>query len=114
MAGLRGVIVEKTADGCVVAFEEGSKQTTIQVDNLTNFSAAARQAWNRMPNRKVGRPAGTKVSDRVSVIFRIDRSLWEEFLESERAGFVSDRTNIINTCLRKVLKSLKPQKAGGR
>jgi hypothetical protein len=114
LAGRRGVLVKKTASGWVVAFDGDVPKATILLDELTNFSAAARQAWDRMPNRKVGRPVGTKVSDRVSVIFRIERSIWDEFLDAERAGLVSDRTTIINTCLRKLLKSAKSQRATAR
>ncbi len=106
--------MEKTGSGWVVEFDGGVPKATILLDELTNFSAAARQAWDRMPNRKVGRPVGTKVSDRVSVIFRIERSIWDEFLDAERAGLVSDRTTIINTCLRKLLKSAKSQRTTAR
>lgn len=65
-----------------------------------------------MPDRKVGRPVGSKVSDRLSVIFRIDRALWNEFLAAEDSGLVGDRTSVINQCLRSVLASaerLKPK-----
>ena len=72
-------------------------------EELTNYSLAARRAWRSMPDRKVGRPAGTRVSDRVSVIFRIDRTLWDEFLSAEKAGLIADRTSIINEYLRDIL-----------
>lgn len=56
-----------------------------------------------MPDRKVGRPLGSRVSDRVSVIFRIDRELWGEFQNAEEAGRIQDRTNFINDALRRSL-----------
>jgi len=48
---------------------------------------------------------GSKVSDRVSVIFRIDRVLWNEFLNAEQSGLVADRTYAINESLRNILES---------
>ena len=98
------------AVGWTVALDEGANTLRIQADEITNYSAAARLAWNRMPNRKVGRPAGTKVTDRVSVIFRVERPIWEEFLTAERDGLVPDRTAAINSCIRKLLRSLSSQR----
>jgi len=78
-------------------------------EELTNYSLAARRAWQSMPDRKVGRPPGSKVSDRVSVIFRIDRTLWNEFLTADEAGIIGDRTKIINKCLSDILASCQRQ-----
>jgi len=50
---------------------------------------------------------GSKVSDRLSVIFRIDRALWSEFLAAEEVGVIGDRTSVINECLRSVLQSAR-------
>lgn len=105
--GKRGTLKHKESAGWVVSFEDGDSDRAIRMEDMTNFSLAARKAWNRMPNRKVGRPAGTKVSDRVSVIFRVDRALWEEFVTAEETGLVGDRTTIVNDCLRKLLSSAK-------
>lgn len=75
----------------------------VSSEELTNYSLAARRAWRSMPDRKVGRPTGSKVSDRISVIFRIDRTLWNQFMIAEEAGIIAHRTTVINECLRDVL-----------
>lgn len=104
-SGKRGTLKLKRSGGWIVSFEDGDSDGVIRTGDMTNFSLAARRAWHSMPNRKVGRPVGTKVSDRVSIIFRVDRTLWEEFVAAEQAGVVGDRTTFINDCLRKFLLS---------
>jgi hypothetical protein len=64
-----------------------------------------------MPDRKVGRPVGSRVSDRVSVIFRVDRELWRNFLAAEENGQIADRTTVINECLRNIVASSQPIKS---
>jgi hypothetical protein len=81
----------------------GDLTALVSTEELTNYSLAARRAWRSMPDRKVGRPAGSRVSDRISVIFRIDRTLWNQFLTAEEAGLIADRTTVINECLRDAL-----------
>lgn len=83
----------------------------VSAEELTNYSLAARRAWRSMPDRKVGRPLGSRVSDRVSVIFRIDRILWNQFLSAEENGLIGDRTTVINKCLRDFLASHQRQQA---
>jgi hypothetical protein len=109
-SGKRGTLRREESGGWIVSFEEGDSERVIRSEDMTNYSLAARRAWRRMPDRKVGRPAGTKVSDRVSVIFRVDRVLWEQFMSAEQTGVVRDRTTFINDCLRKFLSSAKRQR----
>jgi hypothetical protein len=92
-------------DKWIVSLTQRDGTVLVPTEHLTNYSLAARRAWHSMPDRKVGRPAGSKVSDRVSVIFRIDRLLWNEFLNVEQSGLVADRTYAINECLRNILAS---------
>jgi hypothetical protein len=106
-AGKRGILRREESGGWVVSFNDKDGHVTIRTEDMTNYSLAARRAWHSMPNRKVGRPAGTKVSDRISVIFRVDRTLWEDFVDAEQVGLVHDRTTFINDCLRKFLLSAK-------
>lgn len=94
----------------IVAMKNGTLTGMVSNGELTNYSLAARRAWRSMPHRKVGRPTGSKVSDRISVIFRIDRALWCEFLVAEEAERIGDRTTVINACLRDALAaSRRPQ-----
>ena len=69
----------------------------------TNLSLAARKAWASMPDRKVGRPRGSKTVDRMSVTLRIDRDVWDRFLEAERRGRIADRTEVVNAWFRREL-----------
>ena len=106
-AGKRGILRRQESGGWVVSFDDKDSDVAICAEDMTNYSLAARRAWHRMPNRKVGRPAGTKVSDRISVIFRVDRALWEDFVDAEQIGLVHDRTTFINDSLRRFLLSAK-------
>src|SRR5262249_49903887 len=102
-ASERGVLTRPHSGKWIVSMREGSLTAILSSSELTNFSLAARRAWRSMPDRKVGRPAGSKVSDRISVIFRVDRPLWNQFLAAEDAGLIGDRTTVINACLRDAL-----------
>jgi hypothetical protein len=104
-AGERGILLRPHSRGWIVSLVRDDRKAVVSDENLTNYSLAARRAWQSMPDRNVGRPAGSKVSDRISVIFRIDRALWNQFLSAEQSGLVNDRTNVINGCLRNVLAS---------
>lgn len=70
---------------------------------VSNYSLAARKAWAKMPNRKVGRPKGSRVSDRVSVTFRVDRDIWDNFRALEQSGKIQDRVHVMNQCLQHVI-----------
>ncbi len=106
-AGQRGTLLRREAGRWLVSLTNEAKEVSFGADDLTNLSLAARRAWHSMPHRKVGRPVGSKVSDRLSVIFRVDRALWDEFLAAEEVGLVRDRTTVINECLRSVLQAAR-------
>src|SRR5262245_61254402 len=102
-SGNRGILARRHRDKWIVSLPQQGCTVLLSPDDLTNYSLAARRAWQSMPDRKVGRPAGSKVSDRISVIFRIDRTLWRQFLNAEQTHQVGDRTTVINECLRNLL-----------
>jgi hypothetical protein len=108
-AGERGILLRPHSGKWIVSMPNRNLTVMVSTEELTNYSSAARRAWRSMPDRKVGRPTGSKVSDRVSVIFRIDRTLWNQFLSAEDNGFIGDRTTIINECLRDILASSRRQ-----
>lgn len=103
--GERGILMRSHGGKWIVSLIHGGVSLLVSIKELTNYSLAARRAWRSMPHRKVGRPTGSKVSDRISVIFRVDRTLWNEFLAAEQAGLLSDRTTVINECLRNAVNS---------
>jgi hypothetical protein len=103
----RGVVTEVRALSLIVRLESG---TTAEVTDkqVTNFSLAARKAWQNMPARNVGRPKGSRVCDRLSVTIRLDRALWQRFREAEEEGAVPDRTAALNRWIADGLDRVTP------
>lgn len=95
-AGAHGVIQQIVGAVLVVQLEESGEIAQVPAEHVTNFSLAARKAWQNMPARNVGRPKGSRVCDRVSVTIRVDRGLWERFRQAEGTGVVADRTSTLN------------------
>lgn len=109
--GLRGLITSVRNDSCQVRLADGGRLIELKCTEILNYSLAARKAWLKMPRRKVGRPFGTRVCDRVSVTLRIDRELWKRFQEAESMGLVVNRTATINGMIRSFLDRIPvPQK----
>lgn len=106
-AGKRGFV--KATDGQRLLIQLTDEVLPVQVksEEITNFSLAARKAWVTGPDRAVGRRKGSKVTDRVTVTFRVDRELWELFQELEESGDIEDRNGIINDWLRQKLTALR-------
>ena len=102
----RAVVQAVDDDKLVVRIEESVKTIRVPASAVINFSLAARKAWKSMPDRRVGRPKGTRVCDRVSVTLRINRDLWERFQLMESNGLIEDRTATINNWLMEKLRSL--------
>jgi len=102
----RAVVEGVATDSLSLRLEESGEILTVPANAVTNYSLAARKAWVRMPDRRVGRPKGSCVSDRVSVTIRVDRSLWEQFRKYEHEGRIEDRTESINRWLRQKLNEI--------
>ena len=102
----RGLITAVSSDRLSVRIDASSEVVTAGHDEVTNFSLAARKAWENMPRRNVGRPKGSRVCDRVSVTIRVERSLWERLREAEAAGVVRHRTAALNSWIASGLDSL--------
>ena len=105
--GSRGVVEEVDGNLLVVRLAESGKPISVDSELVTNFSLAARKAWEKMPRRKVGRPKGSVVCDRISVTLRIDRDLWERFKSNEKTGVISGRTQTINNWLQEKLAEVE-------
>jgi uncharacterized protein (DUF4415 family) len=101
----RGTVVKAENRTLVVRVDGNDVEAA--VNDVTNLSLAARKAWESMPDRRVGRPKGTRLCDRVSVTLRIDRDLWKSFRQLEENGIVDDRTATINDCLRLKVSELQ-------
>jgi hypothetical protein len=105
--GPRGVVETIEGSNLVIRLEDSAENVRVSGQSVVNFSLAARKAWKSMPDRRVGRPKGTRLCDRVSVTLRIDRDLWERFQSMESLGTIEDRTATINSWLRKRLEALE-------
>jgi hypothetical protein len=105
-AGARGILDGFDGEKLVIRLEESGLRVRIAPEQITNFSLAARKAWETEPDRAVGRRKGTKLYDRVSVTLRLDRDLWENFVGLEEDGVIEDRVGLINTLLREKLARL--------
>ncbi len=104
--GQRGVVEKVRSKSLVVRLDAPDKLGEVSPSEVTNFSLAARKAWERMPDRRVGRPKGSTTTDRVSVTLRIDRELWKRFKRAEAAGLIEDRTAVINAWIAEKLDEL--------
>jgi len=105
-SGERGVVESVDGDKLMVRLEKAALAVRLQVDQVTNYSLAARKAWVTDPDRGVGRRKGTKIRDRVTVTFRIDRDLWEDFVKLVEIGRIEDRNSVVNTWFREKLAGL--------
>ncbi len=102
----RGVVERVRGKSLTIALEAGGRARATESE-VTNYSLAARKAWERMPDRRVGRPKGTKTTDRTSVTLRIDRKLWEQFRLAESQGKIAVRTTTINEWIAEKLNELE-------
>lgn len=102
-AGERGIVKTLNGEKIVIRLESTEIIVRLQADQFTNYSLAASKAWITGPDRDVGRRKGTKLCDRVTVTFRIDRDLWEEFMSLIEAGRIEDRNAVVNAWFREKL-----------
>jgi uncharacterized protein (DUF4415 family) len=103
----RGVVEGVRGNELLIRLDESGELIAVEPESVTNFSLAARKAWQHMPHRQVGRPKGARHCDRVSVTLRIDRELWEQFKRGESEGRIRDRTATINSWFRAMMDKLE-------
>src|SRR2546423_15586159 len=72
--GQRGVICAIEEDGLTIEVES-DVVVRVPRDDITNYSLAARRAWEKMPKRS-GRPKSPKPGKKM-VRMRIDREVWD-------------------------------------
>jgi hypothetical protein len=106
--GERGVIHSVTSEGLEVALPNGDI-VTVEPVGLTNYSLAARRAWQTMP-KKAGRPHSPGPGKRM-VSIRIDAELWAELEAAASNGLIPSREFAVNQWLREQLDRL--MRSGG-
>ncbi len=111
-AGERGLVESLDGEKLLIRLDGSGAAVRVTVEDVTNYSLAARKAWVTGPDRAVGRRKGTRLCDRVSVTLRIDREMWEQFQALEEAGTIEDRTAIINGWFREKLSKLTEGESG--
>jgi len=104
--GKRGVVESVHTDDFVVRLNDTDELVSLTAEDVTNYSLAARKAWQRMPNRRVGRPTGSTTTDRISVTLRIDREVWVRVQDAEATGKLNDRVAFINKWIERGLTDL--------
>ena len=105
-AGERGIVERCDGDQLYVRCKGTNKLVMVGPQHVTNFSLAARKAWKKMPDRRVGRPVGSCKVERISVTFRVDRALWEKFTAAEANKLITNRTATVNSWIKEKLDSL--------
>ena len=107
LAGQRGIVRRANNKGLLIQIDSSNESIWIPKNAVTNYSLAARKAWKNMPKRQVGRPKGSKVTDRISVTLRINRDSWNKFRSFESNGLIEDRTAVINDLIEQKLASIE-------
>ena len=101
--GARGIICSQV-DG-LLEIEIGINDTVrVNVEEITNYSRAARRAWKAMPKR-AGRPQ-LAVPRKKMVSMRLDVDVWEQLGRAVELGLISSREQALNTWLREHLDIL--------
>src|SRR5690349_6275752 len=103
-AGQRGVITRLSSDLLIEVELLSKKVVQLTELQLTNYSLAARRAWQRMPKR-AGRPKAT-LSRKKMISLRIDRELWEQLGVAVDAGLIPSREQAVNSWVREHINDL--------
>src|SRR5438876_887031 len=104
-AGLRGII-QSEADGLVNLQLQTGEVVRVLLEQVTNYSLAARRAWEAMPKR-AGRPR-TKIQRKKMVSLRLDADMWQMLGLASELGLVQSREQVVNEWLwEKMIELLK-------
>lgn len=102
-SGARGVIQAEENGVLEVLLTEGNR-VHIKSHEITNYSLAARRAWQSMPKR-AGRPQLSNPRKKM-VSMRIDIDIWKRLGEAVELGYIPSREEAINIWLRDQVDSL--------
>lgn len=101
--GTRGVIVSSAPDRLQVELRGGDR-LTFRPDEVTNYSRAARRAWQAMPKR-AGRPRSSN-GPKQMVSLRIEPRLWRLLAAAVDLGLIRSREQAINEWLQQHVAEL--------
>ncbi len=103
-AGERGIIAAEL-DGILEIQLESGTIAQVQPKDITNYSLAARRAWQAQP-KQAGRPR-LAVPRKRMVSIRIDIDIWEQLGQAAEAGLITNREQAINQWLMERLAQLR-------
>ncbi|HYT37413.1 MAG TPA: hypothetical protein VEL49_09560 [Ktedonobacteraceae bacterium] len=95
--GVRGVI-RSESDGLFEIQLDEDGIASVPAKEVTNYSLAARRAWQAMPKR-AGRPKGQKPVKRM-VSMRLDADIWDMLQEATELGLIPSREKAVNDWVR--------------
>jgi uncharacterized protein (DUF4415 family) len=101
--GARGII-RAELNGLLEIELDDSKVLSVPAKEVTNYSLAARRAWQVMPKR-AGRPQLSTPRKKM-VSMRLDVDVWDRLGDAVELGLVPGREQAINTWLRQQLDLL--------
>ena len=102
--GARGVI-RTELDGLLEIQLDDRDIVTVPIEDVTNYSLAARRAWQVMPKR-AGRPQLAAPRKKM-VSMRIDVDVWNRLGQAVDLGLISSREEAVNSWLREQLDILQ-------
>jgi len=102
-AGLRGILAGLDAGTAQVHSDDGA-DFSVHIDQVTNYSLAARRSWRATPKR-AGRPRSDQPPKR-TITVRLDATTYELLDTAITLGLVSTRQDAINVALQLYLGSL--------
>jgi len=100
--GERGIIHTVTDDFIEVELSDRSR-LKLSLHEITNYSRAARRAWEVMPKR-AGRPHNHE-SPKKMVSLRIESDLWDKLGQAAEQGLIRSREQAINDLIREHLQT---------
>jgi uncharacterized protein (DUF4415 family) len=108
-AGQRAV-VRCVEEGRLELQLETGAAACVAPDEITNYSLAARRAWQAMPKR-AGRPPMLPGTRKRMVSIRLDEDVWRRLGRAAEFGLIPSREQAVNLWLREQLDALFCQEA---
>ena len=102
-SGARGVI-QAQVNGILEILLDAGNSVHVEPKEVTNFSLAARRAWQTMPKR-AGRPQLSSPRKKM-VSMRIDVEVWNRLGEAVELGLIPSREEAVNIWVQEQLESL--------
>jgi len=104
--GARGSISAETDGYFEIELGTGEKIPALH-EEITNYSLAARRAWEAMPKR-TGRPKGQRPVKRM-VSMRLDSDVWDMLHEAAERGLIPNCEKAVNDWVREHVLPLLSQ-----